>query len=130
VGAVFVRLTLGAATTFRIVPGEGAPRRSELVSLVFSNDTPALLWTGGPFAYVRNPFYASYLLAMASVALMLPSPFRFLLFAGTTTLLTSAARHEERKFASSPLALEYESYRRRTGRFFPRLQAARGDRRP
>ena len=183
VAAVFVRLTLGAATTFRIVPGEGPPRRSELVSLgfwamminisaaplnpwlvvpgcvgmagalalfdwarhsirgqyfsyVFSNDTPALLWTGGPFAYIRNPFYASYLLAMASVALMLPSPFRLLVFAGTAMLLTSAARHEEQKFAGSPLAREYESYRRRTGRFFPRLQGghwaggAEGDRRP
>ena len=35
VAGVFVRLTLGAATTFRIVPGEGPPRRSELVSLGF-----------------------------------------------------------------------------------------------
>jgi 2-polyprenyl-6-methoxyphenol hydroxylase-like FAD-dependent oxidoreductase len=74
-------------------------------------------------------------LAMASVALMLPSPFRFLVFAGTAMLLTSAARHEERKFAGSPLAREYESYRRRTGRFFPRLQGRHragkpGDRRP
>jgi len=179
VAGVFVRLTLGAATTFRIVPGEGPPRRSELVSLgfwvmmidisaaplnpwlvvpgcvgmtgalalfdwarhsirgqyfsyVFSNDTPALLWTGGPFAYIRNPFYASYLLAMASVALMLPSALRLLVFAGAALLLTSAARHEEQKFANSPLAREYESYRQRTGRFFPKLaggQAVQGDRR-
>jgi len=172
VAAVFVRLTLGAATTFRIVPGEGAPRRSELVSLgfwamminsssaplhtwlvvpgciglagalalfdwarhsirgqyfsyVFSNDTPGMLWTGGPFAYIRNPFYASYLLAMASVAVMLPSLIRFLVFAATALLLTSAARHEERKFANSPLAVEYQSYRQRTGRFIPRLRGYR-----
>lgn len=170
--AVFLRLTIGAATTFRVVPGEGAPPRSELVSLgfwammiprslvpltpwlvvpgcvgmvaavalfdwarhsirgqyfsyVFSNDTPALLWTGGPFAYIRNPFYASYLLAMASVALMLPSLIRLLVFAATALLLTSAARHEERKFANSPLAVEYESYRQRTGRFIPRLRGLR-----
>jgi len=150
------------------VPGEGPPRRSELVSLgfwammissslvpltpwlvvpgcvgmvgalalfdwarhsirgryfsyVFSHDVPAMLWTGGQFAYIRNPFYASYLLAMASVALMLPSLIRFLVFAATALLLTSAARHEEQKFANSPLAVEYESYRQRTGRFIPRL---------
>jgi protein-S-isoprenylcysteine O-methyltransferase Ste14 len=88
---------------------------------VFSNDVPAMLWTGGPFAYVRNPFYASYLLAMASVALMLPSVVRFLVLAATAVLLTVAARHEEQKFAKSPLAGEYESYRQRTGRFVPKL---------
>jgi protein-S-isoprenylcysteine O-methyltransferase Ste14 len=168
VAAVFVRLTVGAATTFRIVPGEGRPRRSELVSLgfwavlisgssvrvnrwlvlpgcvglvgalalfewarwsirgryfsyVFSHDVPAMLWTGGPFAYIRNPFYASYLLAMGSVALMWPSLIGFLVFAGTASLLASAARHEEQKFARSPLAGEYELYRQRTGRFLPKV---------
>jgi protein-S-isoprenylcysteine O-methyltransferase Ste14 len=167
VAAVFLRLAIGAATTFRIVPGEAPPRRSELVSLgfwamlinsssvrlnpwlvlpgcigmvgalalfewarrsirgryfsyVFSNDVPAMLWTGGPFAYIRNPFYASYLLAMASVALMWPSLTRFLVFAGAATLLVSAARHEEQKFARSPLAGEYQLYRQRTGRFLPK----------
>jgi len=65
---------------------------------------------------------------MASVALMMPSPFRLLVLAGTALLLTSAARHEEKKFTHSPLAREYESYRERTGRFFPRIQAGRGDR--
>jgi protein-S-isoprenylcysteine O-methyltransferase Ste14 len=172
VAAVFLRLTLAAATTFRIVPGEAPPRRSELVSLgfwvmlinsssvrlkpwlvvagcigivgalalfewarnsirgqyfsyVFSNDVPKMVWTRGPFAYIRNPFYASYLLGMASVALMWPSLVRFLVFAGTALLLTSAARHEERKFAHSPLASEYQAYRQRTGRFLPKVLAFR-----
>jgi protein-S-isoprenylcysteine O-methyltransferase Ste14 len=170
VAAAFIRLTVGAATTFRIVPGEGPPRRSELVSLgfwamlingtpvqlnpwlvvpgcagmvgalvlfewarlsirgqyfsyVFSNDVPTMLWTGGPFAYIRNPFYTSYLLAMASVALMMPSLIRLLVFAGAAMLLRSAARHEERKFAQSPLASEYEPYKQRTGRFLPKILA-------
>lgn len=168
VAAVFIRQTVGAATTFRIVPGETRPRRSELVSLgfwamlinsnsvrlnpwlvvpgcvgmlgalalfewarrsirgqyfsyVFSNDVPMMLWTGGPFAHIRNPFYSSYLLGMASAALMWPSIIRFLVFAATAVLLTSAARHEERKFARSPLGPEYESYTQRTGRFLPRI---------
>jgi len=168
VAAVFLRLTIGAGTTFRVVPAEGPPRRSELVSIgfwvmfinsssvrlnrwlvligcigmvaalglfewarrsirgryfsyVFSNDVPEMLWTGGPFAHIRNPFYASYLLAMASVALMWPSPIRFLAFAGTALLLRSAARHEEQKFTRSPLAGDYELYRQRTGRFLPKV---------
>ena len=96
--------------------------RGQYFSYLFSNDTPTQLWTGGPFAYVRNPFYASYLLAMASVALMLPGSIRVLVFAGTAWLLATAARHEERKFARSPFAREYEAYRARTGRFIPKLQ--------
>ena len=167
VAAVFIWQSVGAATTFRIVPGETPPRRSELVSLgfwamlinsnsvrlnpwlvvpgcfgmlgalalfewarhsirgqyfsyVFSHDVPKMLCTDGPFAYIRNPFYSSYLLGMASAALMWPSIVRFLVFAGTWILLTSAARHEERKFERSPLAPEYELYRRRTGRFLPK----------
>jgi protein-S-isoprenylcysteine O-methyltransferase Ste14 len=31
-----------------------------------------------------------------------------------------AARLEERKFARSPMAREYEKYRQQTGRFIPR----------
>jgi protein-S-isoprenylcysteine O-methyltransferase Ste14 len=42
-------------------------------------------------------------------------------FAGTASLLASAARHEEQKFARSPLAGEYELYRQRTGRFLPKV---------
>jgi protein-S-isoprenylcysteine O-methyltransferase Ste14 len=33
-----------------------------------------------------------------------------------------ASTFEERKFARSPVAKEYEEYKRRTGRFFPRIR--------
>jgi protein-S-isoprenylcysteine O-methyltransferase Ste14 len=36
---------------------------------------------------------------------------------------SAAARKEERKFESSPLASEYEAYRQRTGRFIPKLRS-------
>ncbi len=96
--------------------------RGRLFSYVFSDDQPGFLWTAGPFAYVRNPFYASYLLTMASANVMLPSVMSVIVLAATTTYFVSAALFEERKFARSPLAAEYEAYKRRTGRFLPRLR--------
>ena len=97
--------------------------RGKYFSWVFSSDTPTFLYTAGPFAYVRNPFYTSYLLTMASTALMRPSIFRALVFLAMVIYFHLAALHEERKFARSPFASEYERYRQRTGRFLPRISA-------
>jgi protein-S-isoprenylcysteine O-methyltransferase Ste14 len=88
---------------------------------VFSQDAPEFLWTRGPFAYVRNPFYSSYLLAGLSVALMF---FDYSTLVCQGLLLASAraaARGEERKFLLSRLAGEYRAYASRTGRFLPRV---------
>src|SRR5262245_37311552 len=37
--------------------------RGKFFSYIYSNDTPEFLWTSGPYAYIRNPFYTSYLLS-------------------------------------------------------------------
>jgi protein-S-isoprenylcysteine O-methyltransferase Ste14 len=96
--------------------------QGKVFSYIFSNDTPEFLWTSGPFAYIRNPFYASYLLSYFSVAIMFPGIASLIVVVGMTIYFTAAARHEERKFERSPLAAEYAAYRRRTGRFIPRLR--------
>jgi protein-S-isoprenylcysteine O-methyltransferase Ste14 len=93
--------------------------RGVYFSHVFSNDTPGLVWTGGPFAYVRNPFYASYLLSAASVLLMSPAIPPLVSFVLLIAFAGAAARHEERKFLNSSLRDEYRAYARRTGRFVP-----------
>jgi protein-S-isoprenylcysteine O-methyltransferase Ste14 len=98
--------------------------RGRYFSYIFSDDAPAALVTAGPFAYVRNPFYSSYLLSIVSVAVMLPSLVRWAIAAGMVGYFTAAARHEERKFSTSPFAAEYEKYRQMTGRFIPRLVRA------
>jgi protein-S-isoprenylcysteine O-methyltransferase Ste14 len=103
--------------------------RRHYFSYVFSGDTPTFVHTGGPFAYVRNPFYASYLLSMASTTLMFPTTIRGLIVLAGAVYFWSAARYEERKFANSPVAEEFERYRRRSGRFIPRLSRNREDRR-
>ena len=99
--------------------------RCQFFSWIFSSDTPAFLCTSGPYAYVRNPFYTSYLLTMASTLVMVPSLFRLLVLGGLVIYFDVAARHEERKFAGSALAEEYARYRQRTGRFLPKFSAVR-----
>ena len=94
--------------------------RGRHFSYIFSADTPAFLCTDGPYAYIRNPFYSSYLLAMASTALMMPTPMRGAIVLAMIGYFTAAAVWEERKFARSAVATEYARYKRRTGRFVPK----------
>jgi protein-S-isoprenylcysteine O-methyltransferase Ste14 len=90
-------------------------------TVFFTNDTPQFVWTGGPYAYVRHPFYTSYLLSYGAVALALRSVLQVSIFLIMIMFFWIAARREERKFANSSFAAEYAAYRRRTGRFIPRL---------
>jgi protein-S-isoprenylcysteine O-methyltransferase Ste14 len=99
--------------------------RGQFFSWIFSSDTPAFLCTTGPFAYVRNPFYTSYLLTMASAVVIVPSVLRAAVFAGMVIYFLRAALHEEKKFARSELAEEYARYQQRTGRFLPTFSAVR-----
>jgi protein-S-isoprenylcysteine O-methyltransferase Ste14 len=77
--------------------------------------------TAGPYRLIRHPFYtaynmiwaagfaatASWPLALAAVVMV----FRY----------DQAAREEEQGFATGPLAEEYAAYRRRTGKYLPRI---------
>lgn len=98
--------------------------KGRFFSYIYSKDTPQFIWTSGPYKYIRNPFYASYLLSYIGAAMMFPGVAAFAVVAAMILYFASAARFEERKFASSPLAAEYEAYRRRTGRFIPWLGSA------
>jgi protein-S-isoprenylcysteine O-methyltransferase Ste14 len=97
--------------------------RGQYFSWVFSSDTPNFLCIDGPFAYMRNPFYTSYLLTMGSTVVMLPTIFRAVVFLAMVMYFVAAARHEERKFERSTVAAEYARYKRRTGRFLPKISA-------
>lgn len=104
--------------------------RGRYFSFVYSRDTPEFLWTGGPFAYIRNPFYASYMLSAGSVTLMHPHPPQLVGFALLVVVSSGAARHEEHKFHNSPLNDAYQTYAGKTGRFIPgvgRLRAENQD---
>lgn len=95
--------------------------RGQFFSYIFSSDTPAFLCTSGPFAYVRNPFYTSYLMTMVSIVAIRPGIFRGLVVLGMVGYFWAAAVFEERKFARSAMAKDYEVYKQRTGRFIPKF---------
>jgi protein-S-isoprenylcysteine O-methyltransferase Ste14 len=90
-------------------------------SYAFSKELPTHLCEDGPFAYIRNPFYASYILSMGSATVMLPGLLRLFVFVLMMRIFMGAAQQEETKFELSPLAGQFYRYRERTGRFFPRL---------
>jgi protein-S-isoprenylcysteine O-methyltransferase Ste14 len=99
--------------------------RGQFFSWIFSSDTPMFLCTAGPYAYVRNPFYTSYLLTMASTVAIVPTALRALVWSGMVIYFMRAALYEEKKFARSALAAEYARYKQRTGRFLPKFSAMR-----
>lgn len=85
------------------------------------NDDPVHVVTHGPYAVVRHPFYASFLLGLLGVLVALPGMGTLLCFAVALLLLDVTARREERRLLASPFGDEYRAYMRRAGRFAPRL---------
>ncbi|HMF91570.1 MAG TPA: isoprenylcysteine carboxylmethyltransferase family protein, partial [Candidatus Angelobacter sp.] len=77
------------------------------------------LVTDGPYRIVRHPVYASYLLQYAGVALSHSNPATVAVFLAWLTAVIVRVSFEERVLAA--VFPEYEAYRRRVGRFVPRL---------
>lgn len=77
------------------------------------------LVTSGPYRWMRHPMYAAVILGMAGVAVRSGSWWSAAAWFGLVILLTIKSRWEERHLeAEFP---GYPDYRRRTGRFLPRL---------
>lgn len=88
-------------------------------SLAYSLDTPEHLVQRGPYAMIRHPFYAAYMLFWTGGFI---ASLRWTSLAPALALFASyelSARQEERKFAASELAEEYARYTARTGRYLP-----------
>jgi protein-S-isoprenylcysteine O-methyltransferase Ste14 len=91
------------------------------LTAVFSKDAPDELIVSGPFRFVRNPFYLSYMMVYLQALVASRSWWAALPLAGMGWLYYRAALVEENKFLSSHLASEYRLYAARTGRFVPML---------
>ena len=89
------------------------------LSAAFSPDSPRHLVDRGPYRFIRHPFYSSYLLTWAAGFLATGQLWLGPTLAIMLLVYLKAARMEEQKFTSSPLASRYEQYRSRTGLFFP-----------
>lgn len=97
-----------------------ASRAAEL-KMAFDKANPHGLVTTGPYRYLRHPFYTSYLIFWIGWAVGTWSPLALVPLAVITVIYVLAALGEERKFANTPMAETYASYRRQTGFFWPKL---------
>jgi protein-S-isoprenylcysteine O-methyltransferase Ste14 len=102
----FTALSASRVTTFNSVYAPTAPQR---------------VVKTGPYAYVRHPFYTSYLLYWLGCLAAAPHPALLLLLAALGAAYTFAARREESNFLASPLAAEYAAYQNTAGMFWPKL---------
>jgi protein-S-isoprenylcysteine O-methyltransferase Ste14 len=98
--------------------------RNARLRLAFDESGPQQLVTTGPYRYLRHPFYTSYVIFWAGWTLALFQPIALVPFAMLVVIYVTAALGEERWFGTSPMAAEYEAYRRKTGFFWPKVPGA------
>jgi len=89
--------------------------------IAWSGDVPEALCDRGPYAHVRHPIYASYILAFLAVLVALPTLITLAAFVFNAGLFTHAALSDERSLTSGAFGAEYARYKERTGMFLPRI---------
>jgi protein-S-isoprenylcysteine O-methyltransferase Ste14 len=98
--------------------------RSRRLSLAFSTDKPSFILRAGPYAYVRHPFYTSYLSVFLGGWIASGSLTLGIALVPALAAYVTAARFEERKFEYSALAGAYREYRHRVSMLVPWRAAA------
>jgi protein-S-isoprenylcysteine O-methyltransferase Ste14 len=89
--------------------------------IAWSGDVPESLCERGPYAYIRHPIYASYILAFLAEFAAIPTPITLAVLLFNAGLFTHAALSDERSLASGSFGAEYAQYKQRTGMFLPRV---------
>lgn len=89
------------------------------LTLAYSGDIPVMVLETGPYRWVRHPFYVSYLMTYSAGVMVSRNLLLLVVVAVMGAIYVHAARTEEAKFAQSPLADAYASYRQRVGMFLP-----------
>ncbi|MFI9103445.1 methyltransferase family protein [Streptomyces fildesensis] len=84
------------------------------------NDDPRHIVTHGAYGLIRHPFYAAFLLAFLSGAVLFPHAITLALFCYGFVALNTTAAQEEQRLSGSEFGVEYRRYLARTGRFLPR----------
>jgi protein-S-isoprenylcysteine O-methyltransferase Ste14 len=80
------------------------------------------LVTGGPYHWIRHPFYVSMALVIVGSALVAANWFIFVAGVVVFLLLAIRSRVEEEQLAAR-FGETYLEYRKRTGRFLPKLRS-------
>jgi len=113
--AIGAAVALWCILTF-VVVGQGTPAPF---------DAPRRLVVRGPYRFLRNPMYVGAILALAGAALYYGS----LSLAGYAVVFAFATHAmvvvSEEPALGRLFGAEYEAYRRRVGRWWPRLAGAR-----
>ncbi|HET7827218.1 MAG TPA: methyltransferase [Anaeromyxobacter sp.] len=99
--------------------------RARKLALAFAGVAPDHVQTAGPYALVRHPCYAAYVLGFLAGAVAAGTPWLAPAVAAGAITYWRAAAQEEEAFARGPLADAYRAYAARTGRFLPRLRYER-----
>jgi protein-S-isoprenylcysteine O-methyltransferase Ste14 len=115
-GAAAVAMLAAAAALFLWASWTNRARK---LALAFAGATPEHVQAAGPYALVRHPCYAAYLLAFAGGAVAAGTPWLAPAVAAGALTYWRAAAQEEEAFARSPLAAAYHAYAARTGMFLP-----------
>jgi protein-S-isoprenylcysteine O-methyltransferase Ste14 len=97
-----------------------ASRKARL-RFAFDPENPHSIVTGGPYRYLRHPFYTSYLLFWSGWAIAGWSAWTIVPVAIFAAIYVTAALAEEKKFSGTALAGDYEDYKMRAGFFWPRF---------
>lgn len=82
------------------------------------------LATTGPYARIRHPQYAGFILIMLGFLLQWPTILTVIMFPILVFMYTRLARSEE-KGAQKEFGMEWDEYIKRTPAFIPRLRATR-----
>jgi protein-S-isoprenylcysteine O-methyltransferase Ste14 len=120
VGAHVAGLLMMAGASLLFVSAIRASKKARLW-YVFEGRSPSTLVTNGPYRYLRHPFYVSYLALWCGWALTTFSIVSVLPVVVIALVYVRAAQGEEATIAASPLARDYDAYKRRAGFFWPKF---------
>lgn len=96
------------------------------LSLAFDPTAPAQMLDGGPYRFVRHPFYVAYLIYWFGFALAAPSLPMFTLVLVLVSLYVLSALGEERALLASIHGQAYRDYQRSVGFFWPKPRQSGG----
>lgn len=88
--------------------------------VLYAAQRTATLATSGPYARLRHPQYAGFVLIMFGFLLQWPTLLTLAMFPVLVAMYARLARREEREVAAQ-FGAEYAAYAARTPAFFPRL---------
>ncbi|EGJ31705.1 MULTISPECIES: isoprenylcysteine carboxylmethyltransferase family protein [Moorena] len=91
------------------------------LSLCYSDDLPNHIFTTGPYKFIRNPFYTSYLLCVLAGVFVTNQLWLLITVVVIFLPYYQVARQEEAKFLASSFAADYKVYKENTGMFLPKL---------